>query len=61
MDNLVETLYANHIFQVGEDGGEISTNNQDLFWTLAENIIFMICRSQTDIKTTIDFLTTRVK
>ena len=41
MDSLVETPSANYLFQVRENGGDISTQQQDIYSTLVEKILFV--------------------
>ena len=61
MDSLIDTSAANHLFQVRDDGGDLSLQQKDLYRTLAENILFVSCCLQPDLKTSISLLTTRVK
>ena len=40
MDGLTETPSSNHLFQVQEDDGYISIQQQDLYWTLVANMFW---------------------
>ena len=61
MNGLVYTQDANQLFQFQYYGGDLSIKQQDLYQLLVTNIIFMRCFLIPDLKTDIDFLTTRLK
>ena len=44
MDGLTDTPDSNHLFQVWKDVGVLSTQEQDLYRILVENILFVRCR-----------------
>ena len=60
-DVLTENPSTNHLFQVQEDGRDLSSRQQDLYKTLVKNILFVRCFPLPNLKTAIAFLTKRVK
>ena len=60
MDSVSDTPASNHMFQVQEYGGTLSPVQSNLFQNCLENILFVSCRSRSDLKTVPSFLTTRV-
>ena len=61
MYGISETPAANHMLTVREDGDTFTGTQDDLFRSLVANIFFVRCRSRPDLKTTLAFLTTRVR
>ena len=60
IDGLVENPAAKHLFQVREDGKDLSSQQQYVYRTLVEKILFMSCYLRPDLKIAIAFLTRRV-
>ena len=61
MNSIAETQAANYLFTVQEDGGPLTHMQANLFQTLVAKIIFFRCQPRPDLKTELDFLTTRVR
>ena len=60
MDSVSDTPASNHMFQVQEYGGTLTPVQANLFQTCLAKILFVSCRSRSDLKTVPSFLTTRV-
>ena len=61
MDSLAETPSSNQFFQVREYGRYISTQHKDIYQTPVAKFVFVICPSQSYIKTAVVLLATSVK
>ena len=60
MDSIIKTPAASPIFTAREYKDTLTGTLVDLFWTLVSKILFVSCRSRTDLNTALDFLTTQV-
>ena len=60
MDGITETPASNHLFTVIEDDVTLTGIQANLFWNLVAKILFISCRSRSNLKTALVFLTTQV-